>query len=182
MTTSELREVKLYYADIEQLLQQGLIDRIRRGYYRLIDNHGESEINIINHLFPDAIFCMETALFYYKYSDRNPIEWHLAISRNVSKLRENIDYPFIKLYRIQPELLTIGVTTGEIDSNSVRIYDRDRTICDVLKNRNKMDREIFNKAIQGYTKDSQKNIPNLMAYAKKLRVQKNVHELIGVWL
>lgn len=79
-------------------------------------------------------------------------------------------------------MLTIGVTTGEIDSNSVRIYDRDRTICDVLKNRNKMDREIFNKAIQGYTKDSQKNIPNLMAYAKKLRVQKNVHELIGVWL
>ena len=74
MTTSELREAKLYYADIEQLLQQGLIDRIRRGYYRLIDNHGESEINIINHLFPDAIFCMETALFYYKYSDRNPIE------------------------------------------------------------------------------------------------------------
>ena len=58
MTTSELREAKLYYADIEQLLQQGLIDRIRRGYYRLIDNHGESEseINIINHLFPCLLY------------------------------------------------------------------------------------------------------------------------------
>jgi hypothetical protein len=47
---------------------------------------------------------------------------------------------------------------------------------------NKMDREIFNKAIQGYVKDPQKNIPNLIAYAKKLRVQKKVKELIGVWL
>ena len=42
MTTSELREVKLYYADIEQLLQQGLIDRIRRGYYRLIGRKSDN--------------------------------------------------------------------------------------------------------------------------------------------
>ena len=46
----------------------------------------------------------------------------------------------------------------------------------------KMDREIFNKAIQGYVNDPKKNIPNLMMYAKKLRVQKKVKELIGVWL
>ncbi len=64
----------------------------------------------------------------------------------------------------------------------VRIYDRDRTICDVLRNMNKMDKEIFNKAIQGYVKDLKKNIPNLMEYAKVLRMQKRVKELIGVWL
>lgn len=46
----------------------------------------------------------------------------------------------------------------------------------------KMDKEIFNKAIQGYVNDPKKNIPNLMMYAKKLRVQKKVKELIGVWL
>ena len=64
----------------------------------------------------------------------------------------------------------------------VRIYDRDRTICDVLRNMSKMDKEIFNKAVQGYVRDTQKNIPNLMKYAKELRVQKKVKELIGVWL
>jgi hypothetical protein len=45
-----------------------------------------------------------------------------------------------------------------------------------------MDREIFNKAIQNYVKDSKKNIPNLMQYAKELRVYKRVKDLIGVWL
>ena len=45
-----------------------------------------------------------------------------------------------------------------------------------------MDKEIFNKAIQGYVKDPKKNIPNLMEYAKVLRMQKRVKELIGVWL
>ncbi|MBO5473906.1 MAG: type IV toxin-antitoxin system AbiEi family antitoxin domain-containing protein [Lachnospiraceae bacterium] len=182
MTTAELLEAKLYYADIKQLLDEGLIERVRRGYYHWIEDQGESEVVIINHLFPDAVFCMETALFYYKYSDRNPAEWNFAIDRNVSKLRTNIDYPFIRAYRMESELVTLGETTGEIDYIKVRIYDRDRTICDVLKNMSKMDKEIFNKAIQGYVKDPNKNIPNLMTYAQKLRVQKKVKELIGVWL
>lgn len=182
MTTAELLESKLYYADIKQLLDDGMIERVRRGYYHWIEDQGESEIVIINRLFPDAVLCMETALFYYKYSDRNPAEWSFAIDRNVSKLRTNIDYPFIRAYRIESEFVTLGETTGEIDFIKVRIYDRDRTICDVLKNMSKMDKEIFNKAIQGYVKDPKKNIPNLMTYAKKLRVQKKVRELIGVWL
>ncbi len=182
MTTAELLEAKLYYADIKQLLDAGLIERVKRGYYHWIEDCGESEVVMINHLFPDAVLCMETALFYYGYSDRNPAEWNFAIDRNVSKQRTKIDYPFIKAYRVESELVTLGETEGQIDFQKVRIYDRDRTICDVLRNMNKMDKEIFNKAIQGYVKDPKKNIPNLMEYAKVLRVQKRVKELIGVWL
>lgn len=182
MTTAELLEAKLYYADIKQLLDEGLIERVKRGYYHWIEDCGESEVVMINHLFPDAVLCMDTALFYYGYSDRNPAEWNFAIDRNVSKQRTKIDYPFIKAYRVESDLVTLGETEGEIDFHRVRIYDRDRTICDVLRNMNKMDKEIFNKAIQGYVKDPKKNIPNLMEYAKVLRVQKRVKELIGVWL
>lgn len=182
MSTAELLEAKLYYANIKQLLDEGFIERVRRGYYHWVEDQGESEVAIINHLFPDAVLCMETALFYYKYSDRNPAEWSFAVDRNVSKFRTNIEYPFIKAYRVKSDLVTLGETAGEIDFTKVRIYDRDRTICDVLKNMSKMDKEIFNKAIQGYVNDPKKNIPNLMIYAKKLRVQKKVKELIGVWL
>jgi len=182
MTTAELTASKLYYADIKRLIDKGLIERVRRGYYHWIENSGESEVAIIKRLFPDAVLCMETALFYYGYSDRTPAEWHLAIDKNVSKLRTKIDYPFIRAYRTEPALLSLGETRGEINSISVRIYDRDRCTCDVLRNMNKMDKEIFNKAIQGYVKDTKKNIPNLMEYAKVLRVQKRVKDLIGVWL
>ena len=182
MTTAELLEAKLYYADIKQLLDEGFIERVRRGYYHWVEDDGESEIVIINRLFPDAVLCMETALFYYQYSDRNPSEWSFAIDKNVSKLRTNIDYPFIKAYRVEKQLLTLGEIKGEIDHHTVRIYDRDRTICDVLRNMNKMDKEIFNKAIQGYVADPKKSIPNLMKYAQVLRVQKKVNEWIGVWL
>ena len=182
MTTAELYALNLYYADIKAFLEAGLIERVKRGYYHWTEGYGESEVSIIKRLFPDAVICMETALFYYRYSDRTPAEWNLTIDKNVSRLSTKIDYPFIKAYRVNPDLLALGETKGEIDFTEVRIYDRDRTICDVLRYMTKMDKEIFNKAIQGYVKDAKKNIPNLMQYAKVLRVQKKVRDLIGVWL
>ena len=133
-------------------------------------------------MFPDGVLCIDTALFYYKYSDRTPAEWHITIDKNTLRQRTQVEHPLIKVYRGESKLLTLGEANGEIDSQKVRIYDRDRTICDVLRNMNKMDKEIFNKAIQGYVKDPKKNIPNLMQYAKALRVQKRVKDIIEVWL
>ncbi len=182
MTTAQLSAVKLYYRDIQRMLNEGLIEKIKRGYYHWINSYGKDEIVIINRLFPDGVLCMDTALFYYKYSDRTPAEWHITIDKNTSRQRTQVEYPLIKAYRVESELLTLGEANGEIDSQKVRIYDRDRTICDVLRNMNKMDKEIFNKAIQGYVKDPKKNIPNLMQYAKALRVQKRVKNIIEVWL
>lgn len=182
MTTSQLKEEKLYYRDIQAMLEAGYIEKVKRGYYAWIEAMTKPEVRILKGMFPDAVFCMETALFYYKYSDRNPAEWSITIDKNVSRTRTNIDYPFLRAYRVEPPLVTLGETTGEIDYIKIRIYDRDRTICDILRNMNRMDKEIFNKAIQSYVKDPQKNIPNLMQYAKVLRVQKKVKDLIGVWL
>lgn len=182
MTTAQLNTEKLYYRDIQRMLDAGLIEKIKRGYYHWIEDYGKSEVVIINSLFPDAVLCMETALFYYRYSDRNPAEWNITIDKNTSRQRTQIDYPFVKVYRVEPALLPLGETDGIIELTKVRIYDRDRTICDVLRNMSKMDKEIFNKAIQSYVNDPQKNIPNLMEYAKALRVQKKVNDLIGVWL
>ena len=51
-----------------------------------------------------------------------------------------------------------------------------------LEGGDKMDKEIFNKAIQNYIADPEKRIPKLMEYAEPLRVKKTAKDLIGVWL
>ena len=182
MRTAELREAKVYYKDIQELLNNGVIEKIKQGYYHLIDEYGDDEPRIIRRLFPDAVLCLNTALFYYGYSDRTPAAWHVAVNKDVTKYRVKIDYPFVKIYFLEASLLNIGATEGIIGVNAVRIYDRDRTICDCLRYMGKMDREIFNKAIQGYVKDPKKNVPHLLQYAKAMRVRKKVRDLIGVWL
>ena len=182
MRTTQLAEEKIFYAQREKLIAEGLIEKIRRGYYQWIDPDDFSEIGTIIRLFPDAILCMDTALRYYGYSDRTPGVWHLAVSKDSGKARFKIDYPFVKPYYAEPAVLELGLTTGTMDGHTIRIYDKDRLICDCLRYRNKMDKEIFNKAIQKYIADPEKSIPKLMEYSEPLRVKKLAKDLIGVWL
>ena len=182
MRTGNLSREKIYYADIQWLIREGYIEKVRTGYYQWIKNADPSELSTIVRLFPDGILCMDTALRHYGYSDRTPAEWHLAVSKDSNKTRFHIDYPFVKPYFVEPDLLELGLTSCEIEGVSARIVDKERAICDCLRYRNKMDREIFNKAIRSYISDPEKSIPNLMAYAKPLRVVKPVRDLIGVWL
>jgi predicted transcriptional regulator of viral defense system len=182
MRTYQLSAEKIYYNDIQDMVREGLVEKVRYGYYQWIDENDGSEALTVIRLFPDAILCMYTALRYYGYSDRTPIEWHLAVSKDSNKSRFNIDYPFIKPYYVEKSILSLGMTEGRMDGHIVKIYDKERVICDCLRYRNKMDREIFNKAIQSYVQDTEKNIPRLMEYAHLLRIAKTAKNLIGVWL
>lgn len=182
MRSKQLREENILYRPLQKLIQQGCVEKVRYGYYQWIDQEDFSEVSTVIRLFPDAILCMDTALWFYGYSDRTPAEWHLAVSKDSGKSRFKIDYPFVKPYYIEPSLLDMGLTAGEMDGHQVRIYDKDRLMCDCLRYRNKMDKEIFNKAIQNYIADPDKSIPKLLEYAELLRVKKTVKDLIGVWL
>ena len=76
----------------------------------------------------------------------------------------------------------MGVTQAIIDGVVMRIYDRERCICDAVRYSNKMDREILNQAIHAYIQDKHKNITKLLDYAKKLKAYKKIQTWVGVWL
>ena len=181
-TIGNLRQNGIAYSLVQKYIKQGEIIRIRRGFYRWHETDDTNEAATIAGLFPEGILCMDTALFFYGYSDRTPSEWHIAVNKDTSKIIFEIPYPFIKPYYFEPNTLSLGISKETINSIDLNIYDRDRTICDCLRSINKMDKETFNKAIQAYISDPRKNIKNLITYAKRLRVYKKVLDLIGVWL
>lgn len=181
-STDELRESGVSYSLIQKNIREGKIIRIRRGFYQWHEVDETNEASVIAGLFPDGILCMDSALFYYGYSDRTPGEWHIAVNKDTSKTRFGISYPFVRPYYYEPDTLMLGISKGSINGININIYDRDRTICDCLRSINKMDKETFNKAVQKYVADPRKNISNLTAYAKRLRVYKKVQDIIGVWL
>jgi predicted transcriptional regulator of viral defense system len=181
--TSELNGLSIYSKEISELVKGGYIERVKQGYYRIVEHtEDHSEAKLISQLYPDGIICMVSALFYYGYSDRTPINWDIAIDRNTSKARFNIDYPYVKPYYIDKAHLEYGVTQGQYEDCVLKIFDRDRLICECIKHENKMDREIYNKAIINYINDPGKNVTNLLDYAKKRNIHKKVRERIGVWL
>lgn len=181
LKTSQLTELKIDSRKINSLIKNGIVEKITTGYYRLSSDN-TNEAAIISRLFPDGVLWLNTALFYYGYSDRTPMEWDIIISKNASRSRFNIEYPYIKPFFVTPERLSYGVTTINIEGCAINIFDRDRLICECLKYKSEIDRETFNKAIQAYLADPKKNIKNLIEYAKKRKVLNRVYDVIGVWL
>ena len=183
LRTEQLNRLGLFSREIAKLVEMGELERIRQGYYRVAEDVDEvSDAKLISELYPDGVLCMTTALFYYGYSDRTPLTWDIAVDRNTSKARFNIDYPYVKPYYIDKAHLDYGITEVVYEDYILKIFDRDRLICECIKHENKMDREIYNKAIQAYINDGKKNITNLLDYAKRRNIHKKVRERIGVWL
>lgn len=178
---STLNELGIDYRRILDFVEKGDLIRLKNGYYTIrISDFSEEEL--IAKLFPDAVLNLESALYAYGYISRKPFGWRLAIDKNTSKSRFKMDYPKVIPMYAEPETLEIGVTEIEFGGAKMKIFDRERLICDCLKYEDKMEREFFKEGVMAYIKDPKKDIAKLMQYAKERRVVKKVQNVIGVWL
>jgi predicted transcriptional regulator of viral defense system len=181
LRTYQLNELGFHSRQINKLIESGDIARIKRGFYELTSNIYPEEV-IIARLFPNAVIFLESALMIYGYTDRIPLSWQIAVDRNSEKNQYRIDYPLIDVFYMEPKLLDVGVDINQIENVDVKVFNRDRTICDVLRHENKIEREVFSNAIQRYVKDPKKNIKKLLEYSEVLNLKNKVQTYIGVWL
>ena len=169
--------------DIYPLVKQGYIERVRHGYYKLSVEDELKEEVFLSKLMTQGIVCVESALFYYGYSDFAPREWTIAVprsySRTVKAIQEKVP---VKAYYVQNDMYRLGETTGSFNGVTLPVYDRERTICDCFKYRTKLDNEIFNKAINAYVSDEKKNLATLSKYAKEMGVYKKMMNVMEVLL
>lgn len=169
--------------EVFSLCKQGYIERVKYGYYKLSDQDEPKEEYLLSKLLTQGIVCVESALFYYGYTDFAPRKWTIAIprscSRTVKAMQEKVP---VKAYYIQNDLYRLGETTGTFNGVTLPVYDRERTVCDCFKYRTKLDNEIFNKAVNAYVADSRKNLANLSRYAKEMGVYKKMMSVMEVLL
>ncbi len=180
--TADFINAGLRTVDVAKLCNEGYLERIRHGYYQLASAEPASEEQMLLTLVPQGIVCVESALFHYGYSDFAPRKWSIAVPRNMTRSKLEIDALPLQAYYVQDDYYELGKTTDDFDGVQLSVYDRERTICDCFKYRSKIDNEIFNKALNAYANDKNKNLQNLSIYAKKMRVYKKVTELMEVLL
>ena len=169
---------------VSYMCKIGLISRVRNGYYTmpLPQDDDANEEEVIARLYPDGIICMDSALFYYGYSDKTPLEWHLAFPRTVTRTRFDNVYPPVRWYMVKDDIFEMGKDIGAWGDTTLLIYNRERIICDCFKRRTELDSETFSKAVNAYAADDKKNLSRLSEYAKKLRVYGKVTEIMEVLL
>lgn len=68
------------------------------------------------------------------------------------------------------------------DGNTVRSYDRERTICDLIRKRTSTDPAVFRQAIQSYIRSKNKNLVRLSEYAKAMNMESRVRGVMEVAL
>jgi hypothetical protein len=114
-------------------------------------------------------------------TDRDPLFYTVTVPRGYStnRLREN----GIVTYTVKPEIYTVGVTTVKtIYGREIKVYDTERTICDIIKNRNKMDKDMFFVALKRYSSSKNRNINRLLSYARLMNMEKQVVQYMEGYL
>ncbi len=178
---SELQELGLDYRKVQALVRDQFLRKVRNGYYALYERKID-EIEWIAAMFPDGVLTMESACYYYGYLDAKPFQWSIAVDKNTSKSRFKIDFPSIMPYYTEPEVLQLGVTSIPFGDGIMKIYEKERLLCDLFKYEERVDRETLKSAMRGFLAEEHIDAAKLMEYARLRKVIHKVHERIGVWM
>lgn len=155
------------------------LEQIRKGLYVLADDLAD-EFALIQIQSTKAVFSYGTALYLLGLSDRTPHIFDISVPQgtNISRLKR--DNQNIRCHYVQPDVYDVGIT--EITSPQgavVRLYDKERCICDLIKDKDKVDIQIYTQAIKDYF-NTKADRRKLLKYSKALGVEEKVRTYMEV--
>lgn len=163
---------------LSDFVKKNNLNKIAPGFYA-DDSYIADEYFILQRRYPKYIFSGISALYLLGLTNRIPTDIEVVAPQGYNPTRKRIDS--LTIHRLSNiDIYKLGVKeTKTIFGNIVRTYDEERTICDLIKNRNKYDSELFIKAIRSYIKKIN-NQSKLFKYAKILGVENKVFEVMEV--
>ena len=160
------------------LVKCGKLERIAHGQYIQPDNMAD-ELYILQQRSGKIVFSHETALFLHDMAERTPLLHSLTIPSNI-KLSPTLS-DGCKIYYVKPELYGLGRCTIKTKmGNEVIAYDAERTVCDILRSRNRIDSQTFAEAMKSYAARKGQNWNRLREYAEAFRVTKLLRQYLEV--
>jgi predicted transcriptional regulator of viral defense system len=143
-------------AYLSKLVKQGILEHTERGVY--IRSGGiDDQLYSLQQSAKKIIYSHETALFFHGLIDRTPVIYSITVPSGYKpseKLKEGC-----KIYFIKTDLINIGLTKVSSGmGHSITIYNMERTICDTVRSRNKLDTQIFTDTLRRYASRKDKNL------------------------
>ncbi|NMA93663.1 MAG: abortive phage infection protein [Clostridiales bacterium] len=154
--------------------------RVGRGLYKTEDAW-DDELYVISALNKQVCFSHETALYLNELMEREPFEITVTAPRgyNAAHLRKRK----IRVFQVDKEKYLLGKTELSTPfGNVVAAYDKERAICDLLRNKDNTDIQIFQVAFKLYFERKDKNIPLLMQYAGVFNIEESMRKYTEVLL
>ncbi|MCQ9210586.1 type IV toxin-antitoxin system AbiEi family antitoxin domain-containing protein [Granulicatella seriolae] len=176
---SQLKKANIGRWTLSELEKDGKLQLVQRGIYVTEDGYLD-DFFLLQQKYKKGIFSHETALFLHGLSDRAPIQFVMTFLRGTSTSRMKED-------NVRPVVSSIEFELGVMDlqrspSNTIQVYDVERTLVDLLKSRYDADKEQLIPAFKKYALRNDKDINKLYRYATIFGVEDKVHNYMEVLL
>ena len=180
LRTSQVLENGISKPTLAEYVSKRKLQRVAQGVY-LAEDAWLDELYLLCLVNSRIVFSHETALQLHGLMEREPKTVGVTVKAgyNASHLRKK----GIRVYQVKPEVAELGAVEVQTSfGNTVRAYDMERTLCDIIRYKDTMDVQIFQYAMKEYMGSTQKNLNHLMAYATRFRIESAVRTYTEVML
>ncbi|WP_085876002.1 type IV toxin-antitoxin system AbiEi family antitoxin domain-containing protein [Peptoniphilus vaginalis] len=180
ITNKEAEELGYSRHNLSELTKSGKLERLRPGLYQLKGKVIDDFV-LISSNSNRIIFSHQTALYLHDLSDRTPNVFYISVPQGYNASHIKNRYKDLQVHYVKKDLYEIGKT--EIKSpqgNLIPVYDIERTICDIIIDREKIDKQIFTEAIKRYFKSQNKNLRRLIKYSRLFKIESEIRKYMEV--
>ncbi len=179
---NEALQAGIHRRMLYSMLEQGVIEQLNRGLYRLTDLPplGNPDLVSVSLKVPSSVICLISALSYHEITTQIPHEVYVALDRGSEPPR--LDHPPIRVFWFSGQAFTLGVQTHKIDGAQVRIYSPEKTIADCFKYRNKIGLDTAIEGLKLYRGKKRFKADDLMKFARACRVEKVIRPYLEALL
>ena len=181
ITSRDVTHMGIPRVYLTRMVESGELKRVQSGVYVLpgtvLDEFAE-----IHFRCPKGVYSHGTALYLHDLSDRTPLKYTLTLpsSYNATHL---LSVENLEIKKSIPVIYAAGITTiASPNGFIVPVYNIEKTICDVVRNKDKMDYQVVTDALKLFSKRPDKNLTRLMEYAKLLRIESAIRTYFEVLL
>ena len=172
LRTSDAIKAGIYPRTLYQMRDQGLIEAIARGLYRLCDMPplGNPDLVSVALKVPRGVICLISALNFHEMTTQVPHVVHVALIPGTEPPR--LEHPPVRISWFSGKVFAEGIETHDIEDVPVRIYSPEKTLADCFKHRNKIGIDVAVEALKLYRKRKSLRTDELVFYAKICRVER----------
>ncbi len=182
LRTSQAQRLGIDRHTLAAMIDVGSLVKEARGIYRMANLPPLSEPDLIqvSLRIPQGVICLISALSFHHITTQSPYMVYIAIPHDTKKPR--LDYPPIEVIRPSGDVYIKGIQEHFLDGVVVRIYNKEKTIADCFKFRNKIGLDIAIEALRQYLHDKGSDIEKLLSYARIDRIEKVITPYIEAML
>lgn len=178
ITAKNLKNRSIPTIYLTRLENEGKIFKVDKGIY-ITEDGTYDEYYFFQHRYPKVIYSHISALYLLGLTDKIPQHLDVSVphSYKFNERKSSINVRFVK-----PNIYSIGICELKtMFGNSVKAYDIEKTICDLIIDKDRIESEIYVNAIKMYIKNKNKDIKKLLNYATKMGILEKVRSIMEVY-